>query len=303
MYKTKKEKKYTKKRTKKIYKGGYANVQNINSNEMNDAKEENKIMEEVKKSDKFSSIMPNLNMLNLTKPVSSLIENIEPHVSSITNGAINIASKGVILGEGLIEKGIEKLGNVVGIDVAHPETIENKLHQIKNIISNPKIKEEISKIAEVAGEAIEPYIEPLQEKIVEKTKEVGEVLGKSAVQIGLNTVEEIPGIGIIVGTVRSIDQATKAGLSTANAFSEVSKEVADTINATTKNYKRLMEEKNKIGERINNSISEFNNPQTIFPNSKPFNIVSKKMGGGMDSKKKIIKSKKYTYKNKYNKNK
>jgi rRNA processing protein Gar1 len=240
-------------------------------------------------------------MENLTKPVSNIIEGTKSVVSNIIEDVktpvSNIVNEGVTLGEGLIEKGIEKVGDVVGVDVTQPQIIENKLNQIENVISNPEIKKEIGKIVEVAGEAMDPYIKPLEEKVIEKTKEVGKELGTSAVQIGLNTAEEIPGVGVVIGTLRSLDQAAKAGLSTVNAFVEVSKDTTDAINATAKNYKRLMEEKNKIGQRINNSVSTFNNPQSLITNQlKPSNIISKKIGGGISNKKKYIKSKKYTRK-------
>ena len=299
-YKTKKVKNTIKKKTKKIYRGGTVN---INSDEVNNTLKENKIMEDIKKNSEISSIMPNLNinMENLTKPVSNIIEGTKSVVSNIIEDVkipvSNIVNKGVTLGEGLVEKGIEKVGDVVGVDVTQPQIIENKLHQIENVISNPEIKEEIGKIVEVAGEAMDPYIKPLEEKVIEKTKEVGKELGTSAVQIGLNTAEEIPGVGIVIGTLRSLDRAAKAGLSTVNAFAEVSKDTTDAINATAKNYKRLMGEKNKIGQRINNSISTFNNPQSLITNQlKPSNIISKKIGGGISNKKKYIKSKKYTRK-------
>lgn len=299
-YKTKKVKNTIKKKTKKIYRGGTVN---INSDEVNNTLKENKIMEDIKKNSEISSIMPNLNinMENLTKPVSNIIEGTKSVVSNIIEDVkipvSNIVNKGVTLGEGLVEKGIEKVGDVVGVDVTQPQIIENKLHQIENVISNPEIKEEIGKIVEVAGEAMDPYIKPLEEKVIEKTKEVGKELGTSAVQIGLNTAEEIPGVGIVIGTLRSLDQVAKAGLSTVNAFAEVSKDTTDAINATAKNYKRLMEEKNKIGQRINNSVSTFNNPQSLITNQlKPSNIISKKIGGGISNKKKCIKSKKYTRK-------
>jgi hypothetical protein len=300
-YKTKKVKNTIKKKTKKIYRGG--GTVNINSDEVNNTLKENKIMEDIKKNSEISSIMPNLNinMENLTKPVSNIIEGTKSVVSNIIEDVkipvSNIVNKGVTLGEGLVEKGIEKVGDVVGVDVTQPQIIENKLHQIENVISNPEIKEEIGKIVEVAGEAMDPYIKPLEEKVIEKTKEVGKELGTSAVQIGLNTAEEIPGVGIVIGTLRSLDRAAKAGLSTVNAFAEVSKDTTDAINATAKNYKRLMGEKNKIGQRINNSISTFNNPQSLITNQlKPSNIISKKIGGGISNKKKYIKSKKYTRK-------
>jgi rRNA processing protein Gar1 len=299
-YKTKKVKNTIKKKTKKIYRGGAVN---INSDEVNNTLKENKIMEDIKKNSEISSVMPNLNinMENLTKPVSNIIEGTKSVVSNIIEDVkipvSNIVNKGVTLGEGLVEKGIEKVGDVVGVDVTQPQIIENKLHQIENVISNPEIKKEIGKIVEVTGEAMEPYIKPLEEKVIEKTKEVGKELGTSAVQIGLNTAEEIPGVGVVIGTLRSLDRAAKAGLSTVNAFAEVSKDTTDAINATAKNYKRLMGEKNKIGQRINNSISTFNNPQSLITNQlKPSNIISKKIGGGISNKKKYIKSKKYTRK-------
>ena len=297
MYITKKNKQQMKKKTKKIYKGGEVNV---TSNEINNTLKENKIMEEVKNSEGIPSIMPNVNVLNSMKPVSNVIESAQGMATNIIGNlkkpVSNVVSKGVTLAEGLIEKGIEKVGDFVGVDVNQPQTIENKLHQIENIISNPEIKKEITKIGEVVGEAMKPYIKPLEEKIIEKTEEVGKELGTSAVKIALNTAEEIPGLGILIGTIRSLDQATKAGLSTINAFSEVSKETTDAINATAKNYKRLMGEKNQINERINNSISEFANPQSLLSNTnKSLNNGSSNVTGGR-SKKKYSKSKKYTIK-------
>jgi hypothetical protein len=286
--KTKKIKKQLKKKTKKIYRGG-------NTNEINESLKENKIMEEVQNDSKLSSIMPNLNMPIVEKTkgfISNIIGDASKPISQIKNSALNIASEGVTLAEGLAEKGIEKVGNVVGVDVTKPQIIENKLHQIENIISSPEIKKEISKITEVAGQAVEPYIKPLEEKVIEKTKEVGKELGTSAVQIGLNTAEEIPGVGIIIGTLRSLDQAAKAGLSTINAFTEVSKDTTDAINATAKNYKRLIGENLEIGKRINNSISEFSNPQSLLSKTNPLNVGSSKLSGG--------RRKKYNKYNKYN---
>ena len=289
MYKTKKIKKQFKKKTKKIYRGGAPTA-----DELNDKIKENEIMEEVKNSSKLPSLMPNLHM-------PSIMGDLGKPFSKIKEGAVNIASEGVTLAEGLAEKGIEKAGNVVGVDVTHPELIENKLRQMENIISNPAIKEEIGKIGVVAGESVAPYIKPLEDKVIENVKEVGEELGSSAVKIGLNTAEEIPGVGIIIGTLRSLDQATKAGLSSINAASEVAKDTADTINASSKNFKRLFDEKMKIGDRINSSISNFTNPQNLLSkakaNANSLNFKSRTQGGS-NKKKYNSKFKKHTNKNK-----
>lgn len=315
MYKTKKIKYQSKKKTKKLYRGGNTelkeephlnNTHEVNPNESSEQIKENKIMEEVKNSSSLSSLMPNLS-------ASNIMSGLEGPISNIKKGAINIASDGIVLAEGLAEKGIEQVGNAVGVDVTNPEIVENKLHQLKNIISNPEIKEEIAKIGEVVLESASPYIEPLKEKVIEKAQEVGKEIGASAVQIALNTAEEIPGIGMAVGVIRSADEATKAGLATVNATSEVIKDTADTINATAKNFKRLVGEKIKIGDRISNSISEFTNPKTLLSkdniNSSMSKLIktpspsllSKKniLKGGINNKKVLNKSKKRINKHKY----
>jgi len=294
MYKTKKIKKQFKKKTKKIYRGGVG--EQLTSDELNDKIKEKEIMDEVKNSSTLPSLMPNLN-------ISGIMGDFGKPISKIKEGAVNIASEGVTLAEGLVEKGIEKAGNVVGVDVTRPELIANKLHQMENIISNPEIKEEIGKIGVIAGESVTPYIKPLEDKVMKNVRDVGEELGSSAVKIGLNTAEEIPGVGIIIGTLRSIDQATKAGLSSINAASEVVKDTADTINASTKNFKRLFDEKMKIGDRINSSISNFTNPQNLLSkakeNAKSLNFKSPlKTQGGSNKKKYNSKLKKHTNKNK-----
>jgi hypothetical protein len=291
MYKTKKIKKQFKKKTKKIYRGGAPTA-----DELNDKIKEKEIMDEVKNSSTLSSLIPNLQM-------PSIMGDLGKPLSKMKEGAINIATKGVTLAEGLAEKGIEKAGNVVGVDVTRPELIENKLRQMESIISNPVIKEEIGKIGVIAGESVTPYIKPLEDKVMKNVRDVGEELGSSAVKIGLNTAEEIPGVGIIIGTLRSIDQATKAGLSSINAASEVVKDTADTINASTKNFKRLFDEKMKIGDRINSSISNFTNPQNLLSkakeNAKSLNFKSPlKTQGGSNKKKYNSKLKKHTNKNK-----
>ena len=300
MYKTKKTKKIKKqfkKKTKKIYRGGIGEPTNVplgetlTADELNNKLKENEIMKEVKNSSTLPSLMPNLNISG----ISNIMGDLGKPISKIKEGAINIASEGVILAEGLAEKGIEKAGNVVGVDVTRPELITNKLHQMENIISNPAIKEEIFKIGEIASESVAPYIKPLEDKVIENAKEVGQELGSSAVKIGLNTAEEIPGVGIIIGTLRSLDQAAKAGLSTINAASEVVKDTADTANATAKKFKRLFDEKMKIGDRINNSISNFTNPKNLLSKVKS----PLKTQGGSNKKKYNNKFKKHTSKNKY----
>jgi hypothetical protein len=105
------------------------------------------------------------------------------------------------------------------------------------------------------------------DKTVEASGKALSKIGETGVKVLLNTAEEIPGVGIIFGTVRSLSNIGEAIVSSVNAGSEVITASSDMINATTKNYERLVEEKNQIAGRTNKSIEEFVKP-TVLTDSK-----------------------------------
>jgi len=187
----------------------------------------------------------------------------------------NIASLGNIpmfkktseLAEGLTIKGIEHLGILLGVDLSNSQSINEKLAQIKVALADPKNKEKIkeivseaAKVGAVAIEAASPFIKPLVDKTVEVGSDALTKMSEAAVKIGLNTAEEIPGVGIVIGTVRSLSNAGEAFAAATNAASEVVTTTSDSINAATKNFERLMKEKMDSVNRINDSLNKFQQP-------------------------------------------
>jgi len=187
----------------------------------------------------------------------------------------NIASLGNIpalkktseLAQGLTIKGIEHLGILLGVDLSNSQSINEKLTLIKIALADPKNKEKVkeivseaAKVGAVAIEAASPFIKPLVDKTVELSSDALTKMSEAAVKIGLNTAEEIPGVGIVIGTVRSLSNAGEAFAAATNAASEVVTTTSDSINAATKNFERLMKEKMNSVNRINESVNKFQQP-------------------------------------------
>jgi len=189
--------------------------------------------------------------------------------SNINLGNIPMFKKTGELAEGLTIKGIENLGMLLGVDLSNSQSINEKLTQIKIALADPKNKEKVKEIVSeaanvgaVAIEAASPFIKPLVDKTVELGSDALAKMGEAAVKIGLNTAQEIPGVGVVIGTVRSLSNAGEAFAAASNSASEIVTASSDTINAATKNFERLMKEKMNSMNRINESVSRFQQPFT-----------------------------------------
>ena len=241
--------KFNNKKTK-CHKNRYYKNRLIGGNDLSTDENANEIMNEVKNERKFK--FPSLG--NLSSPTFK-IDNFP------------ILKKTTDLVEGLTIKGIDHLAILLGVDFSNSQSISDKLEQIKLAINDPKNKEKVREIVNeaaqvgaVAIEAAEPFIKPLVDKTTELGNEALSKIGESAVKIGLNTAEEIPGVGVVLGTVRSLSDAGEAFLSASNAANEVITTTSDSINAATKNFERLMKEKMNGLNRINDSVNKFQQP-------------------------------------------
>jgi len=201
--------------------------------------------------------------------------------NNINLGNIHVLRKTGELAEGLTLKGVERIGTLAGINLSDSRSVNEKLDQIKFALSDPKNKEKIkdvvseaAKVGAVAVEAASPFIQPLVNKSIAVGTEAMSKIGESAVKIALNTAEEIPIAGVMIGTVRSLSNAGEALAAASSAASEVVTASSDTINAATKNFQRLMKEKMSSVNRINDSLNKF---------QQPFN-GQKKTGGGITRK-------------------
>jgi hypothetical protein len=235
---TKKNRKYRKK-NKSIKVGG------------GDDAELEELTKKIKDDHSLSNLLPNLN-LGDSKVIKRIVE----------------------LSEGLAIKSIDKTSEFLNVDLNDSESFRKRLEELKAVLNDPKNKElmreviaNFAQVGIVALDAAKPFIDDLITEIFEKLKIVGSEFGEAGVKIALNTIEEIPGYGVIIGTIRSASNAAEAVLASSNAFSEVVTKTSDTINASLQNFDKLMKEKGDLINRTTDSINKFSENIKSMPNN------------------------------------
>jgi hypothetical protein len=209
--------------------------------------------------------------------------------------ANEIIGDAVIVAEGIGANAIEGIGNIIGIDVAHPEKTTAKLNEIKETITTPenfkKVQEIISETAKKGAlmfKAASPLIDPLTTKILDEGSKVAKKVADTGTTIVSNAVKEIPGVGLVYSLAQDASKIGEATSAVINAASKITTDAADSavvfkdnlqkvqseeqsnINMTSdKNMsaggskrvlKGLKKDKTNISNRITKSILKFENP-------------------------------------------
>lgn len=215
-----------------------------------------------------------------TTGVSELTKKIED-AHSLNNflpdlnlGDSQVMKRLIELSEGLAIKTIDNTAEFLNVDLNDSEQFRKRLEELKVVLNNPENKElmrevvfNFSQVGIVALDAARPFIDDLITEIFEKLRIVGNEFGEAGVKIALNTVEEIPGYGVIIGTIRSVSNAAEAVLASSNAFSEVVTKTSDTINASVQNFDKLLKEKGDLIGRTTESINKFSENMKNMPNN------------------------------------
>ena len=190
-----------------------------------------------------------------------------PRTPDTDLGDSNIIEKTGQLAEGVTVNAIENTGALLGVDLSKPEETSEKLDDMTEALTSPENVEkmteivgEAAKVGAVALDAAEPFTDPLLKKSGEVLEKSGSIIGKAGVNILLNTAEEIPGVGVVIGTVRSVAKIGEAGLAVVDATSEVVTTSSDSVNAATQNFDDLMKEKGDVLKRTDDSVKEFEEP-------------------------------------------
>lgn len=192
-------------------------------------------------------------------------------------GKLEIVQKVQNLLSGLFLKATDNLAKLANVDINNPIATDQKLQQIKEALINPankeKLKEiigELSKNGAIAIQAASPFIKEFLDKLVPIGTKTMSQWGEAIVKIGLNTATEIPGIGILVGTIRSIGNVGDAIAASTNAAAEIVTSYSDALNGAFLNFKKMTQENSDRLNNINKSISDFKqtplNPQGIATN-------------------------------------
>ena len=149
--------------------------------------------------------------------------------------------------EGAAVKGLDMIGNSIGVDINNPQSIGEKLDNIKESLSDPVNVEKTKEILGNAGKYIEVGIEaamPVIEKTVDKILPVFTKESDKAVKAGLGTVVNLAEdvAGPFIGIPRTLLSAAEAFNASVNAGSELVKGTAEVIQGTQENYNRIINE-------------------------------------------------------------
>lgn len=156
---------------------------------------------------------------------------VGPAVNLVGSTANNVASAA-----------ITGASSLLGVNLASKDSVNNALEKEIKILSDPETKEHIQEVvgegAEILAtslEAAQPAINQMLETTTEAVEKSAEKIGNAGINIALNTLEEIPMLGVLVGTIRSVDKAIAAGQSVVNAGSEIVTASGDAVNQVTHN--------------------------------------------------------------------
>ena len=191
--------------------------------------------------------------------------------------------------EGALVKGIDVMGNSIGVDIDNPGSISEKLNNIKEDLNNPENVENAKailgnagKYVEVGIEAAAPVIEEMSDKILPVVREEADKAIKAVVATGVNLGEDV--FGPFIGIPRTLLSAATAFNASVNAGSELVKGVAETVQGTQDNYNRIINE-TKIPE-----MPTLNKPTLKIPTLKiPEPNYNYQGGAARDSFKKLHK--------------
>jgi hypothetical protein len=163
----------------------------------------------------------------------------------------NILAKTKDVALNMAAKTVDKVEDLLGVDLTDPNLVEKNKQEIQQLSKNA------AEVGNLIAESVEPFAKPLIDKSINASEKILSKVGETGAKVMLNTATSIPGIGAVVGTYRSLGNLGDAIVSTVNTGSQLVTSVADTINASKKNFDRLLKEKEDILNRTKASIDEF----------------------------------------------
>lgn len=152
--------------------------------------------------------------------------------------------------------------------------------KFNDALSNPEVKEEISKAIKNAGDLGSVFIEAGEEpfnKAVDVATNAAQKASSAAlsgaIKVGTDALAAVPFFGAVVDAGKMVNDFSKAASAVNEAGTEAIEEASDAFLETTKNFKnklRELDEKKKMAQKISDrtaeSINEFENPTVISEN-------------------------------------
>jgi hypothetical protein len=194
--------------------------------------------------------------------------------SQINLGNFEIMNKLRTLLSGLFLNATESMAKLTNVNLNDSSSIDEKLNKIKLGLSNPVNKEKLRQIigelaqnGTIAIEASVPFITEFVKKSISIGSNSLSDIGEAIVKVMLNTAEEIPGVGIMIGMIRSFSNVGEAVVSSINAGSEIVTASSQAIDGSIQNFKRISKENGNRMSDVNESINNFTQPLSFNPSS------------------------------------
>lgn len=163
--------------------------------------------------------------------------------------------------QGLFVKSIELVGAYSNVDLFDKDYLNDKLDKLYIVVTDSETKENIKKIMpELAEygiiliEAGKPFMKKFVDEGAVVLTDVMTKVGESGVKILLDASESIPVWGAAIGMARLLNTSAIAFISSANAVNKAITLSANTTNATMQNFKKMLDEKKRLTNEIDNSI-------------------------------------------------
>lgn len=209
-----------------------------------------------------------------------------PNLTELPVAGPIIKSSGNLI-ENAAVKGLDVIGDSIGIDIENPESIGEKLDDIKDAVSSPENIEKTKQILANAGEyvglvveAASPVIEKTSEKVLPVVMKEADKAIDSIAATGINLLEDVT--GPLIGVPRTLWTAAEAFNASVNAGSQLIKGTAEAIQGTQANLNRLMDEgTSKISNVKLPDAPKIPNLPQIPKTSNMDNISYRQQGGGL----------------------
>ena len=209
---------------------------------------------------------------NQPSELSKKAEELKTTASNIASGILNKANQvgAIVINE--LNKKIEGPINDT-ITSAMGRTVDatkDILVHVNEKLNDPEfintVAETTKNITEKASEIIEitkPAINEAIDKVSDVAQKVGAKFGESAISIGLNTVQAVPGVGVAVGLIRDADKLATAATAAVEAGSKTVEILSNSIVKAEEAIKNKMAETSEIKKRISNGIDTFNKADDV----------------------------------------
>jgi len=194
-----------------------------------------------------------------------------------------ILNKTTNLAKGIAINTINDIGNIAGVDINNPEKTQEKIKNVKQILSDPEniknithIAKNIGEISIEVGKELAPLAQPLIEKVIDQTTIASDKLISSGSTIMGNVIKEIPIIGFAAALAQDVEKIGEADAAVTGAISEITKTSANTIKDAHKKVNQVLQDKKNIIERTQQSINKFSNLSQIpNTNTNKINTINK----------------------------